>query len=85
MNANKVLKGIVSGSLLAPDSEWYATVQKAEDVHRMEYSGLISLPQVSFIDHIHFASSELCALVSSPSLLLTLLTAPFSSLLPSLA
>ena len=82
MNANKVLKGIVSGSLLAPDSEWYATVQKAEDVHRMEYLGLISLPQVSFIDHIHFAAS--CALVCSPSLLLTLLTAPFSSL-PSLA
>ena len=77
MNANKVLKGIVSGSLLAPDSEWYATVQKAEDVHRMEYLGLISLPQVTrpSIDPIHFAAS--CALVSSPSLLLTLLTAPF--------
>ena len=36
MNANEVLKGIGSGSLLAPGSRWYATVQKAEEVHRMQ-------------------------------------------------
>ena len=46
MNANEVRKDIVSGSLLAPVSRWYATVQKAEDVHRMEYLGLaICIPR----------------------------------------
>ena len=37
MNANEVRKDIVSGSLLAPVSRWYATVQKAEEVHRMQF------------------------------------------------
>ena len=36
MNAHEVLKGIGSGSLLAPGSRWYATVQKAEAVHRVQ-------------------------------------------------
>lgn len=31
-----MLKGIGSGSLLAPDTRWYATVQKAEAVHRVQ-------------------------------------------------